>query len=313
MSAIISGIGVYYPETVLTNQDLSDMVETSDEWIRTRTGIQERRILPKDSALKTSDLGVFAAQEALEDAGCTADDIDGIIVSSIYNDKSFPATACFVQQKLGAKGFAFDITAACAGLVYMLNLASALIASGQCRRILVIGSECLSKVVDWSDRNTCVLFGDAAGAIVVSHTEDENRGFLTSHLESDGKEAGILYLDSSYDFIKMEGKSVFKSAVAKLSESLEIVLKKCNYQTIDLDLALFHQANFRILTAVRDKLKLTEEQVISNVHRFGNTSSASLILLLKEAQEKGLLTPGKLISLAAIGGGLSWGCNLLRW
>jgi 3-oxoacyl-[acyl-carrier-protein] synthase-3 len=320
-NAIISGIGVYCPENIWTNHDLEKLVDTSDEWIRTRTGIEQRHILPKESNWKASDLGAKAAQEALEKAGIGPGDVDGIIAAGINPDKQFPATACFIQQKIGAQGFAFDVTAACAGFVYAVNMASLLIQSGQCKHILVVGAELLSRVVDWEDRNTCVLFGDAAGAVVLSACEEEGRGVLCSTLNSDGAATDILFLNNlhqadseeSKSCLQMNGKQVFKSAVTNLSEVVSQTLDKQNLRAQDLDLAVFHQANVRILDAVAERLGLTEEQLIVNVQRYGNTSSASVPLALYEAESQGKLAPGKLVSLAAIGGGMSWGCNLMRW
>ncbi len=318
MGAIVRGIGTYYPDNILTNSDLEKMVETTDEWITTRTGIKQRHILPKDSNLKASDFGVAAALKAMAQAGIAADEIDGIICGNINPDKQFPATACFIQAKLGAKhAFAFDITAACAGFVYGANMAALLIDSGQCRNVLVIGAEIISPVLDWTDRNSCILFGDAAGAVVFGVGPKE-RGVLLSQLKSDGTQSEILYLAGSVGSdsnrsMYMDGKQVFKSAVTVITDIVRSTLQKAGYTTQDLDLLVMHQANVRILSAIADKLGLPPEKMVVNVERFGNTSSASIPLALADAHAQGRLKPGMLVALAAVGGGMSWGCNVMRW
>lgn len=313
MGAIIRGLGISVPDNILTNADLERLVETSDEWITTRTGIKERHILPKDSALQASDLGAAAALNALQKAGVSPDAVNAIIAGSIVPDKQFPATACFIQEKIGAKNaFAFDITAACAGFVYGVNLASMLIDSGQCENVLVVGAEVLSRVVDWSDRNTCILFGDGAGAALISRGPAD-RGVIRSLLRSDGAHAGILYLDNVTEDMHMDGKQVFKLAVSEVSKVVRDTLALEGLQVSDIDLLVMHQANVRILSAISEKLELPEEKVMVNVHRYGNTSSASIPLALHEAEQTGRLKPGMLVALAAVGGGMSWGCNLIRW
>jgi 3-oxoacyl-[acyl-carrier-protein] synthase-3 len=326
MGAIIRGIGVYYPDNVVTNAQLEKLVETTDEWITTRTGIKQRHILPKDSPLLASDFGTFAAKAAMAKAGVTADDIDGIICANINPDKQFPATACFIQAKIGAKNaFAFDVTAACAGFVYAANMASLLIDAGQAKNILVIGAEILSQVLDWTDRNTCILFGDAAGAVVMGPGPKE-RGIILSQLKSDGTQADVLYLEGPGDArelkgkdgkgprgMNMDGKQVFKAAVTEITDIVQTTLAKAGFTTADLDLLVMHQANVRIINAIADKLHLPPEKVVINVDRFGNTSSASIPLALHDADSQGRLKPGMLVALAAVGGGMSWGCNLMRW
>jgi 3-oxoacyl-[acyl-carrier-protein] synthase-3 len=320
MGAVIRGIGTYYPDEILTNADLEKRVETTDEWITSRTGIRQRRILPKDSPLKASDFGTFAAKAAMEKAGIGAEEIDGIICANINPDKQFPATACFIQAKLGAKNaFAFDVTAACAGFVYAANMAHLLIDSGQARNILVIGAEIISRVLDWNDRNTCILFGDAAGAVVFS-PGPKDRGVILSRLKSDGTQADALYLDclggsgaSAGKGMAMDGKQVFKAAVTEISEIVRSTVAKADLAMRDLDLLVMHQANIRILHAVAEKLELPPEKMIINVDRFGNTSSASIPLALADAESQGKLQPGRLVALAGVGGGMSWGCNLIRW
>lgn len=323
MGAIISGLGISLPDNILTNADLERMVETSDEWIVTRTGIRERRILPKGSPLKASDLGAAAARQALERAGVTPDQVGAILVGGIVPDMQFPSTACIIQEKLGAKNaFAFDITAACAGFVYGANMASLLIDAGQCEHVLVIGAETLSRVTDWTDRNTCVLFGDAGAAAVFSRGP-QDRGVLRSLLRSDGGAAGILSLDSiaaaatgassSSPCIRMDGKQVFKLAVSEVSRVVSDALTAEGLAPADLDLFVAHQANVRILSAIGDKLGLGEDKVFMNVQKYGNTSAASVPLALYEAEAEGRLKPGMLVALAAVGGGMAWGVNIIRW
>jgi 3-oxoacyl-[acyl-carrier-protein] synthase-3 len=316
MGAVFSGLGISVPDPILTNADLERMVETSDEWIVSRTGIRERRILPKDSPLKASDLGAAACRMALENAGVRAEQVGGIIAGAAVPDKQFPATACFIQEKIGAKNaFAFDLTAACAGFVFGTNLASLVVDSGQCDHVLVVGSELLSRVVDWTDRNTCILFGDAAGAGLISRGP-ENRGILRSIMRSDGGLSGLLFLDNiggNRPNIGMDGKQVFKVAVSEVTKVVLDTLALEGLKPGDLDLLIMHQANIRILNAIAEKLGVPGEKVVVNVQRYGNTSSASIPLALHEASQEGRLKPGMLVALAAVGGGMSWGCNLVRW
>ena len=317
MGAVVRGIGVYHPDNILTNADIEKIVETTDEWITTRTGIKQRHILPKDSKLKASDFGAFAAKAAMEKAGIGPQDVDGIICANINPDKQFPATACFIQAKIGAdKAFAFDVTAACAGFVYAANMAALMIDAGQCKNILVIGSEILSPVLDWTDRNTCILFGDAAGAVVFSAGPKE-RGILLSQLKSDGTQSEVLYLNlpgsEGRRGMFMDGKQVFKAAVTEITDIVRTTVAKGGFEVKDLDLLVMHQANVRIIGAIAEKLGLPPEKVVINVDRFGNTSSASIPLALHEADAQGRLKPGMLVALAAVGGGMSWGCNLMRW
>ena len=317
MGAVIRGIGAAYPDNIVTNADIEKMVDTNDEWIVSRTGIRERRILPEGSPLKASDFGATAAREAMALAGVTPDDIDGIICAGIYPDKQFPATACFIQAKLGVThGFAFDVTAACAGFVFGVHLADLLIGSGQNKNILVVGSELNSRLVDWTDRNTCILFGDGAGAVVMSPGKD-GQGVLKSFLRSDGGQADVLYVNSliagGKRAVNMDGKLVFKSAVNELSGIVKETLTQAGFALADLDLLVMHQANIRILNAVAEKLGLPPEKIVINVDRFGNTSAATIPIALHEAHHQGRLKRGQLVALAGIGGGMSWGCNLFRW
>jgi 3-oxoacyl-[acyl-carrier-protein] synthase-3 len=323
MGAIISGLGISLPDNILTNADLERLVETSDEWIVSRTGIKERRILPQGSPLKASDLGAAAALQALTRAGVRADQVGAILVGGIVPDMQFPSTACIIQEKIGAtNAFAFDITAACAGFVYGANMASLLIDAGQCEHVLVIGAETLSRVTDWTDRNTCVLFGDAGAAALFSRGP-KDRGIIRSLLRSDGGASGILHLDSiaaaaleptaPAPCIRMDGKQVFKLAVSEVSRVVKDALDAEGLTPADLDLFVAHQANVRILSAIGDKLGLAEDKVFINVHKYGNTSAASVPLALFEAEAEGRLKPGMLVGLAAVGGGMAWGVNLIRW
>ncbi len=316
MGAIVQGLGIFVPDRILTNAELERMVDTSDAWITSRTGIRERRILPAESSWLASDLGAAAALQALQRAGLPPEAVQGIIVGAVSPDKQFPATACFIQEKIGAKNaFAFDLTAACAGFVYGVNLAAHFIEAGQCEHVLVIGAELLSRVVDWSDRNTCILFGDAGGAAVLGRGP-KDRGVLRSLLRSDGAHADILYLDQAGEpghAMRMDGKQVFKLAVSAVSAVVRDTLAAEGLRPADLDLLVLHQANVRILNAIAEKLELPAEKMIVNVDRYGNTSSASVPLALYEAEQTGRLKPGMLVALAAVGGGMSWGCNLVRW
>lgn len=316
MNAYIQSVGVYLPDNIVTNDDLSKFVDTNDEWIRTRSGIQERRIL-KDETIRTADMAAFAAINALERAGVSPEEVDGIIVGSMSPDVQFPAIACQVQTKIGCgRAFGFDITAACGFIPYAVNTASLMIRSGQAKKILVIGAEVCSRIVDWKDRNTCVLFGDGAGALLLSATDEPGRGFIDSTLVADGKYENILYLNQlgvEDSKLRMDGKAVFKLAVTELTAVAKSTLEKNGLTGTDLDLLIPHQANIRIIDSVRERLGLQPEQVFVNVERFGNTSSASIPIALYEAQEQGRLKPGMLIGFVAIGGGMTWGCNLLRW
>lgn len=323
MKAIVKGVEVHLPEQATPNSELEKIVDTNDEWIRTRTGIEQRYIFDRnDQNLKTSDIAIEAASKLLKNTGTSPEEIDGIILGSMYPDQVFPATACVVQAALGCdNAFAFDITAACAFYPYAMNVASLMIESGQCSKIIVIGAELSSRVTDWSDRNTCVLFGDAATATLLSADEacdahGQARGVLTSTLKSKGKAKDILHLPNlglDDAFIKMDGRSVFKIAVTEMAKIVNESLAKLGYTTEDLDLLLPHQANIRILDATAQKLGLREDQVFTNVHKYGNTSSASVPLAIYEALQEGRLKEGDLVATVGIGGGMSWGCNIIRW
>jgi 3-oxoacyl-[acyl-carrier-protein] synthase-3 len=290
-------------------------VDTSDEWIRTRTGIEERRVVV-DDRITPSDIGARAAAAALSDAGLSADDIDCIICGSMAPDQLFPAMAVHVQRKLGVPPCpAFDLTAVCGYIPYAINIASLMIDKGQARHVLVVGAEIASRVVDWTDRNTCVLFGDAAGAMVLSGTDDVRRGVLATKLTADGRYADILYTEQVGDknFIRMNGKAVFKLAVTAMADITTSALDAAGLTVGDLDFLVPHQANIRILQTTRTRLGLSEDQMIVNLSKYGNTSSASIPLALREALDAGRIKRGDNLALTAIGGGMTWGCSIVRW
>jgi 3-oxoacyl-[acyl-carrier-protein] synthase-3 len=325
----IIGCGSYLPERILTNAELAERMHTSDDWIVTRTGIRERRIAAPGEL--TSDLGVRAAERALADAGVVASDIDMIVVATSTPDDTFPATATRVQAKLGLhRGFAFDVQAVCSGFVFALAVADNFIRTQQARTALVVGAETYSRILDWEDRSTCVLFGDGAGAVVLrAGPSDEvalgqvgwgrNRGILSTHLHTDGRYRDILYVDGgpsstqTVGCLRMSGKEVFRHAVANLAAVAEEALAYCGFGVADVDWVVPHQANTRILDGVARKLALPHERLIVTVSRHANTSAASIPLALDEAHRDGRLAPGHLVLLEAIGGGLAWGAALVRW
>ena len=317
--AIIKGVGAYLPTKRLTNTDLEKMVQTSDAWIRERTGIQERRIAA-DNEL-TSDLARQAALEALQDAGLTASDIDLIILATTTPDDTFPATACKVQQQLGMTGgFAFDIQAACSGFLYALSVADAYITQGRVHRVLVIGAETLSRIVDWSDRNTCVLFGDGAGAVVLEGSADKtDSGILSVLLRSDGRyrdlflSSGGVPRTQTAGFIHMEGREVFRHAVENMAQIAKDVLQQQRLTPADIDYLVPHQANVRIIEATRTKLGLPADKVILTLQQQGNTSAASIPLALHTGIRSGRIQRGDLLLLESMGGGLTWGAGLIRF
>lgn len=319
-ASVVKGVGGHLPERVLTNADLGRMVDTSDEWITTRTGIKKRHIAADGET--SSDLGAAAARKALAAAGCTAEDIDLVIVATATPDFTFPATATVIQNKLGiTRGAAFDIQAVCAGFVYAIATADNFLARGQFERALVIGAETFSRILDWSDRGTCVLFGDGAGALVLERTEVAkagDRGVKGSHLRSDGRYRDLLYVDGgpsstqTVGHLKMVGNQVFKHAVSKISESVLEAVKTAGLQVSDIDWFVPHQANQRILNAVAEKLGLDEHKVVSTVAEHGNTSAASVPLALDAAIQDGRVKQGDLVLIEAIGGGLTWGSALVR-
>ncbi len=324
MKACIAGIGSYVPDRVLTNADLERMVATSDEWIRERTGIRERRIAASGEAC--SDLAVQAGKRALTAAGLAATDLDMILVATCTGDYPLPATACLVQHQLGAtKAAACDLSAACCGFVYALSVADAYIKTGM-RHVLVIGSEVMSAITDWTDRNTCVLFGDGAGAAVVSASDGE-RGILSTHLRSDGTLCELIMvpgggsrtppsekvLAERLQYITMKGNETFKVAVRTLEEIARSTLSANHLRVEDIDLYVPHQANIRILKAVMERLGLPIEKVMLNVERYGNTSAASIPIALDEAVREGRIKDGSLVMLGAFGAGLTWASAVIRW
>ncbi|GAA4072609.1 beta-ketoacyl-ACP synthase III [Amphibacillus indicireducens] len=309
MATGIIGVGHYLPESILTNKDLEKMVDTTDEWIRTRTGIETRHIAKKEE--ETSDMAYYAAKNALDHSGLEAEDIDLILVATVTADQSFPSVACQVQEKLGAThATAMDIGAACSGFIYGVVTAKQFIDGGTYRNILVIGAEKLSKITDWSDRNTCVLFGDGAGAAVVSEVS-EDKGILSFELGADGKGATSLHQDGGN--IRMNGREVFKFAVRQMPESAEAVVKKAGLVKEDVDYLIPHQANIRIMEAARERLGISKEKMSYSVNKYGNTSAASIPISLSEDVRNGKITNGDLVVLVGFGGGLTWGSMALRW
>ena len=324
--SVILGTGSYAPERVLTNADLEAMVDTSDVWIRKRTGIRERHIA--DDSEATSDMAVAAARAALAQSGTEPGDLDMIIVATISADMPMPSCAVLVQAKLGARrAFAFDLSAACAGSLYGLTIADQFIRSGSAKRVLVIGAELLSRLVDWTDRSSCILFGDAAGALVVGPSDAPERGLLSAHLSSDGDAADLLtipgggsrhptsaaVLDAKMHKIAMSGREVYKFAVRVLPDALNAALDANGVTPADVDHVVCHQANLRIVESVLDRVGIPIERCWINLDRYGNTSSASLPLSLDEANRSGRLKPGDLVAVMAIGAGMAWGSALMRW
>lgn len=321
----IAGVGSYVPERVLTNADLEKMVATTDEWITSRTGIKERRISAKDQF--TSDLAAKAAEKAMANAGVTADQIDLIIVATITPDMPFPSTACLVQRKLGAfRAAAFDLEAACSGFIYGLEIAQQFIMSRTYDTVLVIGAEKLSSIVDWEDRNTCVLFGDGAGAAILRNRPDSH-GLLTAVMGADGQKCDLLHMpaggsrcpataesvNNRLHYLRMEGKEVFKNAVQAMMTAAQEALARCNLNISQIKCVIPHQANRRIIDAVADRLGATPEQCFINLHRYGNTSAASVAIALDEAVSSGRVQKGDLMLLVVFGAGLTWGAAVIEW
>lgn len=325
--AEIAGTGSYLPEKVLTNFDLEKTLDTSDEWIRTRTGICERRIASESES--ASVLAAHAGRRALKSANVDAAELDMIIVCTSTPDLLFPATACFVQKELGAsKSAAYDISAVCSGFVYGLSIAEQYIKSGRYRHVLVIGSEVNSRIVDWTDRNTCILFGDGAGAVVVKRKEgDTALGILSSHIYSDGNLSSLIEVPKSigrsvncngnqpidHFHIKMAGNATFKMAVKRMTEVSLEALEYNNLNKDDVDLVIPHQANKRIIDAVTEKLGIPSEKVFINIDKYGNTSAASIPIAIQEAKEAGRIQPGCVTLLAVVGAGLTWGAAIIKW
>jgi 3-oxoacyl-[acyl-carrier-protein] synthase-3 len=324
----IVGTGTYLPERVVTNDDLANKmgINTSDQWIRERTGIGARRIAAPDEA--TSDMASVASRRALEMAGIRADELDLIICGTVTADMPFPAAACFVQAKIGAtKAAAFDVSAACAGSLFALSIADQYIKNGMAQKVLVLGAELLTRITDWSDRSTCVLFGDAAGAMVLVPETRPERGLLSTHLHTDGTQTSILNIpgggslrpfgpevhEHRDQFIKMNGREVYKTAVRALDACSREALERNGYRTQDVDVVIAHQANLRILEHVMKKLEIPLEKCEQNIEQVGNTSSASVPLTLDQANRAGRLKDGDLVLMMAIGGGMAWGSALLKW
>ncbi|MBO8129441.1 MAG: ketoacyl-ACP synthase III [Peptococcaceae bacterium] len=321
----ITGIGSYVPDKVLTNYDLEKMVETSDEWIRERTGIRERRIVHPDQA--TSDLAVIAAEHALKDAGIDASEVDLIIVATATPDMLFPSTACLVQNRIGADhAGAFDLQAGCSGFVYALSVGSQFVATGKYKRVLVIGAETLSRITNWDDRTTCVLFGDGAGAVVLERVT-RGRGILASCLGADGAGADILCLPAGgsrlpaseqtvaakQHYLSMNGREVFKFAVRVTEEATRQVLQQAGLTVEDVDHLILHQANIRIMEAAAKRLGIGSDRLVVNVDRYGNTSSASIPLALSEAVVDGRIKDGDCVVMVAFGAGLTWAASAIKW
>lgn len=310
MKAGILGVGRYIPEKVLTNHDLEKMVETSDEWIRTRTGIEERRIAADD--VFSSHMAVAAAKNALEQAEVAAEDLDMILVATVTPDQSFPTVSCMIQEQLGAKkACAMDISAACAGFMYGVVTGKQFIESGTYKHVLVVGVEKLSSITDWEDRNTAVLFGDGAGAAVVGPVSDD-RGILSFELGADGTGGQHLYLNEKRHTI-MNGREVFEFAVRQMGESCVNVIEKAGLSKEDVDFLIPHQANIRIMEAARERLELPVEKMSKTVHKYGNTSAASIPISLVEELEAGKIKDGDVVVMVGFGGGLTWGAIAIRW
>lgn len=311
MGVGLLGTGHYVPSNVVTNKDLEKIVDTSDEWIRTRTGIEERRIAEDD--METSDMAFYAAQDALEKANLKAEDLDMILVATVTPDTPFPSVACMLQDRLGAgKVAAMDVSAACSGFMYGVITAKQFIESNAYQNVLVVGVEKLSKITDWSDRNTCVLFGDGAGAAVVGPVS-EGKGILSFELGSDGSGGKELYQDKETDYLFMNGREVFKFAVRQMPESSVNVVEKAGYNKGDVDYLIPHQANIRIMEAARERLGIAEDKMATSVKRYGNTSSASIPIALSEGVNSGKIKNNDLLVLVGFGGGLTWGAIALRW
>ena len=317
--ALIERVGHYLPRRVVENCEFEKGLETNDAWIRSRTGIERRHFSSENET--TSNMAIDAAKDALTNANCRIEDVDAVIVATSTPDLTFPSVATMVQNGLGMHhGFAFDIQAVCAGFVYALTTANSLIVSGQINRALVIGSETFSKLMDWEDRSTCILFGDGAGAMLVAANSEANskRGILATSLHSDGQYKDILYVDGGISsqttgYLRMNGKEVFRHAVEKLSETALKTLEKAELTTQDVDWVVPHQANKRILEGMSKRLRIPLERIIMTVNDHGNTSAASIPLAMSVALKKNLIKPDHVVMVGAIGGGLAWGTAVIRW
>ena len=324
-TASITGIGSFLPKKVHTNDDLTKMLDTTDEWITKRTGIKERRIV--ENGVTASDLAIEASLRALDDANVLPSEVDLIVAATITPDCLVPSTACFLQDKIGASNAgAFDILAACAGFVYALSIAKSFVASGAMKTVLVVGTECLSKITDYTDRSTCILFGDGAGAVVVQRGNGR-REIITTHLGSDGSQAELLMLpaggsklptshetiESRSHYIRLKGKELFKVAINNMVDVITKTVAENNMKIEDIDLIIPHQSNIRIIEAAMDRLKLPREKAYINIDRFGNTSSASIPIAIDEIDKGGMLNTGDSVLLVAFGGGLTWSSSIIKW
>ena len=316
--ATITGLGSYLPDEIVSNDDLSQILDTSDEWIRSRSGIAQRHRAAEGEA--TSDLAVAAAKQALADAGCSPNDVDMIIVATTTPDKTFPATAALVQQKLGiSHGAAFDVQAVCSGFVYGMSVGSAMIEAGQATCVLLIGADCMTRILDWEDRATAVLFGDGAGAVIMQATDADAPHIIDSYLRSDGMLTDLLHVDGGVSstgtvgHLRMQGREVYRYAVGNIAEAIETLLHRNALSIDDIDWFVPHQANARIIHGVADRIGLPREKTIVTIDRHANTSAASIPLALDSHAKTGQLKRGDLVMLEAMGGGLTWGANLLQW
>jgi 3-oxoacyl-[acyl-carrier-protein] synthase-3 len=319
--ATITGVGHHLPERVVPNAEFAERLDTSDEWIRERTGIERRHFAAPGET--TSSMGAAAARKALAMAGREPSEVDAVIVATSTPDLTFPSAATMIQKALGMTGgFAFDLQAVCAGFVYALTTANALMQAGQAKRVLVIGAETFSKILDWDDRTTCVLFGDGAGAVLLEAVETagapSDRGVLATDLHSDGSYKDLLYVDGgistgAHGMLRMEGKEVFRHAVVKLAETAEAALERAGLSPADVDWIVPHQANLRIIKSTAQKMGVPMDRVVVTVQDHGNTSAASIPLALSVGVERGQIKAGDLVVMEAIGGGLAWGAVVLRW
>jgi 3-oxoacyl-[acyl-carrier-protein] synthase-3 len=318
----IKGCGSYLPSRIVTNAELAERIDTSDEWIAQRTGIRERRIAADGEF--TSHLGTRAAQDALDDAGMRAEDVDLVICATATPDDTFPSTATRIQKDLGmTRGAAFDVQAVCSGFIYGLSIADNFIRVGQAKTVLVIGAETFSRILDWEDRGTCVLFGDGAGAVVLAAEKGQgttaDRGVLSTHIYSDGRHREALYVDGgpsttgTAGVLRMEGKEVYRHAVVRMAEAIDAALESNNLTAADINWLVPHQANLRIIESMGRRLKLPEDRVVKTVDRHANTSAASIPLALVEATRDGRIKAGDLVLMEAMGGGFTWGSALVRW
>ena len=322
LRAVVKGVGHYLPERVVPNSEFESFLDTSDEWIRTRSGIERRHFAAEGQT--TSDLGYEACKAALADAGMEPDDIDGIVVATSTPDLTFPSVATMLQNKLGmTRGFGFDVQAVCAGFVYALTNANALILSGQCKTVLVVGAETFSRIMDWEDRGTCVLFGDGAGALIVQaevgNGDSNDRGILSADLNSDGRYKEMLFVDGGVSTngesgkLRMQGNALFRQAVEKLTSTAHAALSKIGLNDDEVDWIVPHQANIRIIKGTAKKMGVPMDRVIVTVQDHGNTSAASIPLALSVGVAEGRIKRGDLLVTEAIGGGLAWGSVVLRW